>query len=338
MLAKSKNLDLSTVSLNPIYADPDNQSQSSMDMGLNTMGNRGSDDHLGFQSYNDLYLFQEAITGYRPILDLLDIDVIIHQDQSTQWRARVQLWNTQTVHNEMQDDSPNSSRRPSLVPSATTSSYQTSPTSQYSSTMSFQTRTSQVTAVTSFMEPVDEISMGIEATTFEPPKQPVLVLFLRPKYETPSQPQRLSLVKIPSKSHLSSRRDILMKISVSEKAVRLDTKNCPCRLPTRKCDCKHSQLAGLPKTFGGKRPLIVQRFHNPETPNLALLGSHHDKRGKQSEHKLNFVSFEFSSVRDREVFDAHFREYQRLYARRMDSYEREKRSIRFKKDVGSPAG
>lgn len=165
------------------------------------MGNRGSDDHLGFQSYNDLYLFQEAITGYRPILDLLDIDVIIHQDQSTQWRARVQLWNTQTVHNEnMQDDSPNSSRRPSLVPSATTSSYQTSPTSQYSSTMSFQTRTSQVTAVTSFMEPVDKISMGIEATTFEPPKQPVLVLFLRPKYETPSVPQRLSLVKIPSKS------------------------------------------------------------------------------------------------------------------------------------------
>jgi len=196
----SKNLDLSTVSLNPIYADPDNKSQSSMDMGLNTMGNRGSDDLLSFQSYNDLYLFQEAITGFRPILDLLDVDVIIHQDQSTQWRARVQLWNTQTAHNEiMQDDSPNSSRRPSLVPSATTSSYQTSPTSQHSSTMSFQTRTSQVTAVTSFMEPVDEISMGIIATTFEPPRQPVLVLFLRPKYETPSQPQRLSLVKIPSK-------------------------------------------------------------------------------------------------------------------------------------------
>jgi len=199
-----KNLDLSTVSLNPIYADPDNQSQSSMDMGLNTMGNRGSDDLLSFQSYNDLYLFQEAITGYRPILDLLDINVIVGQDSSTQWRARAQLWNTQVVPNEStQDDSPNSSRRPSLVPTSTTSSYQTSPNSQYSSTMSFQTRTSQVTAVTSFMEPVDEISMGIEATTFEPPKQPVLVLFLRPKYETPSQPQRLSLMKIPSQFSLN---------------------------------------------------------------------------------------------------------------------------------------
>lgn len=194
-----KNLDLSTVSLNPIYADPDNQSITSMDMGLNTMGNRGSDDHLSFQSYTDLYLFQEAITGYRPILDLLDIDVQIHQDSSTQWRGRMQLWNSQAVLNDQPQDSPNSSRRPSLVPSATTSSYQTEPFSQYSSTMSFQTRTTQVTAVTSFMETADEVTMGIEATTFEPPKQPVLVLFLRPKTQGPSQPQRLSLMKIPSK-------------------------------------------------------------------------------------------------------------------------------------------
>jgi hypothetical protein len=168
-------------------------------MGLNTMGNRGSDDHLSFQSYTDLYLFQEAITGYRPILDLLDIDVQIHQDSSTQWRGRIQLWNSQAVLNEQPEDSPNSSRRPSLVTSATTSSYQTEPFSQYSSTMSFQTRTTQVTAVTSFMETVDEVTMGIEATTFEPPKQPVLVLFLRPKAQGPSQPQRLSLMKIPSK-------------------------------------------------------------------------------------------------------------------------------------------
>lgn len=169
------------------------------------MGNRGSDDHLSFQSYNDLYLFQEAITGYRAILDLLDVEVIIHQESGTHWRGRVQLWNQQTVQAEVQDDdSPNSSRRPSLVPTTTASSYQTSPTSQYSSTMSFQTRTSQVTAVTAFIEPPDEVSVGIEATTFEPPKQPVLVLFLRPKTQGPQQPQRLSLLKIPSEIALPS--------------------------------------------------------------------------------------------------------------------------------------
>jgi len=164
------------------------------------MGNRGSDDHLSFQSYNDLYLFQEAITGYRAILDLLDVEIMIHQEQITTWRGRLQLWNAQTIQAERQDeDSPNSSRRPSLVPTSTGASYDTSPTSQYSSTMSFQTRTSQVTAVTSYMEAPDEVAMGIEATTFEPPKQPVLVLFLRPKTQGPQQPQRLSLMKIPSK-------------------------------------------------------------------------------------------------------------------------------------------
>lgn len=170
-----------------------------MDMSLNTMGNRGSDDHMSFQSYNDLYLFQEAITGYRPILDLLEVEIMVHQEQATTWRGRVQLWNAQTVQTERQDeDSPTSSRRPSLVPTSTGTSYGSSPVSQYSSTMSFQTRTSQVTAVTSYLEPPDEVAVGIEATTFEPPKQPVLVLFLRPKLNGPQQPQRLSLMKIPS--------------------------------------------------------------------------------------------------------------------------------------------
>jgi hypothetical protein len=81
---------------------------------------------------------------------------------------------------------------------------------------------------------------------------------------------------------------------------------------------------------------MVQRYADQELLNLALLGAHHERRGKQAEQKLNYISFTFSSVRDREVFDAHFREYQRLYARRMDIYEREKRSIRFRRETGSP--
>jgi hypothetical protein len=170
------------------------------------MGNRGSDDHLSFQAYNDLYQFQEAITGYRPILDLLDVDLIIHQDSNTQWKARVQLWNSQAVQTgPAQDASPSSSRRPSLVPSGTPSSYQTSPTSQHSSIMSFQTRTSQVTAVTSFVETEDEVGMNIDATTFEPPKQPVLVLFLRPRgLPSHAQSQHLSLMKISSTLRIMS--------------------------------------------------------------------------------------------------------------------------------------
>lgn len=169
------------------------------------MGNRGSDDHLSFQAYNDLYLFQEAITGYRPILDLLDVDVMIHHDSLSQWKARIQLWNIQAVQNRTegaQDISPSSSRRPSLVPSTVApSSYQTSPTSQHSSATSFQTRASQVTAVTSFEEIEDDgVGITIDATTFEPPKQPLLVLFLRPRGEKVSldQTHHMSLMKIPS--------------------------------------------------------------------------------------------------------------------------------------------
>ena len=176
-----------------------------MDLGLNTMGNRGSDDHLSFQAYNDLYLFQEAITGYRPILDLLDVEVLIHQDANTQWKARMQLWNIQATPNRTEpapELSPPSSRRPSLVPSGVASSYQTSPTSQHSSAPSFQTRASQVTAVTSFEElENDGVGMAIDATTFEPPKQPLLVLFLRPRESRSplDQSQHMSLMKIQSK-------------------------------------------------------------------------------------------------------------------------------------------
>jgi hypothetical protein len=116
----------------------------------------------------------------------------------------------------------------------------------------------------------------------------------------------------------------------------MDTKNCSCR-PNKKCDCTHTELTGVQKKFVGKKPLLVQRYNSTEQLNLALLGAHHERAKAQPAEKLNFVSFTFSSVRDREVFDAHFREYQRLFARRMDAYEREKRSIRFRSNVPLPS-
>jgi hypothetical protein len=56
-------------------------------------------------------------------------------------------------------------------------------------------------AVTSLMEGDTDGGMGIEANLFELPKQPLLVLFLRPSGERLHQHRTnyLSLMKIPSK-------------------------------------------------------------------------------------------------------------------------------------------
>jgi hypothetical protein len=147
-------------------------------------------------------------------------DLVIHQDsRSSQWRARIQLWNSQrdqtgpnpnqgapsqgglSQGRQSRGASTISSRRRSLSVSGESSA--NSQASKYSSTMSFQTRTTQVTAVTSLMESESDRRSGlsIDASTFEPPKQPLLVLFLRPRRDVLPSKQHLSLIRIPSMSH-----------------------------------------------------------------------------------------------------------------------------------------
>lgn len=138
------------------------------------------------------------------LLDRVDVDVIVHQDRPSQWRVRVQLWNSernQTGSSPVgtaQGTFTQSSRGTSLAVSSTNTQ-----TSQHSSTMSFQTKASQVTAVKSLMESDSDRRsiVNIDAATFEPPKQPLLVLFLRPRPGALPLKQHLSLMRISSMSN-----------------------------------------------------------------------------------------------------------------------------------------
>jgi hypothetical protein len=121
---------------------------------------------------------------------------------------------------------------------------------------------------------------------------------------------------------------------VGEKLVYLNTSNCRCR-SHEKHVCRHSEVTGIKKTIGNK-PLMIQRYTDQGRLNLAQLGAHHEKSGRQPEQKLDFVGFTFKAVQDREVFEEQFKLYQHLYTRKIDYYEREKREIRFKKPPGSP--
>jgi hypothetical protein len=92
--ARSRDIDLRLVCLNPIYADPARQSPE-IDIGLHTMGSQGRDDLFTFHAYSHLYKFQEAITGYRTVLDVPDVDVVVQGDKRMEYRGRVQIWNYQ---------------------------------------------------------------------------------------------------------------------------------------------------------------------------------------------------------------------------------------------------
>jgi len=197
--------------------------------------------------------------------------------------------------------------------------------------MSFQTRTSELTAVTSVLASENDSGIGIDARTFEPPKQPLLVLFLRARRQRSRQVgQFVNLIKIPSESFFNHppRPRSNIPIPVGEKSVYLDSANC-CRChKSQKHECRHSELTGPKKTFG-KNPINVQRYCEGPMLNLALLGVYHELKDEEPEQKINFINFTFKSAAHREKFDTMFVKYQQLYKDKMSAYTREKSSIRF---------
>ena len=77
----------------------------------------------------------------------------------------------------------------------------------------------------------------------------------------------------------------------------------------------------------------MQNYADSERVNLALLGAYHDQAGPagpQVEQKLSWVKLTFSTVADRELFDNRFIDMQNLYAGKLDAYEQEKVSVRFR--------
>lgn len=133
----------------------------------------------------------------------VDIDILIQEAKATTWRGRAQLWNFQKnqsgpSHNRNNSIASNRDQRLSGVQSRASRTSSSIPTS-HSSVMSFQTRTSQLTAVTSVLASENSSNINIDARTFELPKQPLLVLFLRARRQRTREVGQLTLIKIPSK-------------------------------------------------------------------------------------------------------------------------------------------
>lgn len=345
-----RDIDLRLVSLNPIYADPQCQTPG-IEVGLYTLGTRGRDDLLSFRAYNDLYDFQEAITGYRVVEDMVKVDVIVMEDKPTSYHARVQIWDFQS-EDSRRGTSTSTSRRSSLAPSSTStirrpsdapstvSRYPThsssppgsfAPSSQWSSTNSARSATSQITAITSLTETA--ANHEIEAQLFEVPKEPLLVLFLRSK--TPPRHQQLG--GGAAGGFLS-----MLKIPIGAGSAALEMGNCTCNVPARNPACAHACVTGPPKKglLFGARPLAGERWAGEGMMNLAVLGAYYGgggegeagvgrERGRRE--RLNHVRLTFGRREDKVRFEGSVGRLGRVDALRWDAYERAKVAMRFKK-------
>jgi len=287
----------------------------------------------------------------------LDIRTTIRADDPTHWIARVQFWfyyKVQTESTPVTPGSPprsplSSEKRGSTASDPTSySSLAAAQSSLYSSapsTSSFQSSMTKPATITSLTRGENGGSTALDAKVFEPPKEPVMVLFLRPAAQNlPRQPnsqQHMSLIRIPSMvirlSVFSSSSSFLFHKAnlitiVGRRSATLQTANCGCRSRDKDTTCKHSVICGVNRLFGCK-PLTVQNYADSERVNLALLGAYHDQAGPagpQVEQKLSWVKLTFSTVADRELFDNRFIDMQNLYAGKLDAYEQEKVSVRFR--------
>ena len=370
-VARSRDIDLKLTTLHPIYADPQNM-VNSIDIGLYTQGTRGRDDLLRFQAFDDLYLFQEAITGYRVVRDIVGVDVVIRDDASRRYVGRMQIWDYQAEGTRMNGSSLqcSDSRRQSLAPTVTsrrpsngmtngssatirrTSASPTSPNMPMSSPISpnmmsgpraipmtrggggsrgsngrqstlgphsaspdsyatstgrtantwnsgsngtVHSRATQLTGITALTE--NNATLDIEASVFEVPKDPLLVMFLRPVVS-----------RRPQNGFSNSGGSMsIIKIPIGHRNAKLDLANCDCNAPTRNPSCLHSGLKGVRQggLFGGSA-LHSQIFTDERMVNLAAVGRYYattEGSGTKIEYqKLNFASFTFGRKEDKDAF------------------------------------
>ncbi|OBT91265.1 hypothetical protein VE02_00355 [Pseudogymnoascus sp. 03VT05] len=310
---ETREINLRTVTLNPIYADPQNQT-SGMDIGLYTSGMPTHDNLLSFQTYQSLYSFQEAITGYRIVDDIIDVDVIVMADKLTHYKARIQIWNF-SPSVPTQSPLPIPYDHPSPATSATTirppsnsdasmatarrlssndtsarlssprkSSFFSSKRSyQTSKATSFSTRSAATTIadVVSLSDPRDS---NTEAFIFESLREPLLVMFLRPEKQSPSR---------TSRGEMGDSDDglTLLKIPIGALKAVLDKRNCSCQKGST--PCTHTSIMGPAKRFG--TGALVSEWWRGKMVNLAALGAHYDDpRGGGEKEKLNHVKMTFN--------------------------------------------
>lgn len=97
-------------------------------------------------------------------------------------------------------DPLNSNRRASGVSNGTSRGSNSDQPSQHSSVRTFMSTTTQTTAISSLLASENSHGNQLEAEVFETPKEPLLVLFLRPRRQRVAHLphlQYLSLMKVP---------------------------------------------------------------------------------------------------------------------------------------------
>lgn len=398
-VARSRDIDLKLATLHPIYADPQNM-VNSIDVGLYTQGTRGRDDLLRFQAFDDLYLFQEAITGYRVVRDIVGVDVVIRDDASRRYVGRMQIWDYQAEGTRMNGTSlQGDSRRQSLAPTVTSrrpsngmtngssatirrtsasptspnmsmpspispnmisgpraipmarggggsrgsngrqttlSPYSASPDSYATSTGrtantwnsgsngTVHSRATQLTGITALTE--NNATLDIEASVFEVPKDPLLVMFLRPVVS--KRPTNGFNYNANSGGSMS-----IIKIPIGHRNAKLDLANCDCNAPTRNPSCLHSGLKGVRQggLFGGSA-LHSHLFTDERMVNLAAVGRYYatteGSGTKIEDQKLNFARFTFGRKEDKDAFGACVEKGMKMDQRRWDDYRRAIAAVR----------
>ncbi|OBT66188.1 hypothetical protein VE03_05136 [Pseudogymnoascus sp. 23342-1-I1] len=354
----SREINLRSVTLSPIYADPQNQT-SGMDIGLYTSGMPTNDNLLSFQSYQALYSFQEAITGYRVVDDIVDVDVIVMADKPTHYKARVQIWNftpnipTQsplptaygtsspaaseatirppsnsnasiaTMRRQPSNDSSArlSSPRKSSFFSSKSSYSKSSYMPSMASSFSMRSAATAISEVTSLSDPRDS---NTEAFIFESLREPLLVLILRPEKPAPSRMSRGDMSD--SDGGLT-----LLKIPIGALKAVLEKRNCSCQKGGT--PCTHTSIMGPPKRFG-TAPLVAE-WRRGKMVNLAALGAHYDdeRGGGGEKEKLNHVKMTFRGEKGRErkkKFEKTVAGVQEVDRRKRYVLEEEKVALRFR--------
>ncbi|KFY15302.1 hypothetical protein V492_02096 [Pseudogymnoascus sp. VKM F-4246] len=344
---RHREINLRTVILSPIYADPANRT-SAIDVGLYTFGIPTYDNLLSFQSHADLFNFQAAITGYRVVANMADIEVVIMTKKPTHYNARLQIWTfvapgapAQSTLPTLNDGSssnasrstiralPNSSppmataRRqsandPSARPSSSGKFTFSSSQSSYSKSMfSAFSKRSTATAISEVTSLSDPDGSNTEAFIFETLREPLLVLFLRAKKQTPSK-------KSPEGMSDSGGEHTLLKIPIGPSKAALERWNCPCHKgsPT----CTHSSVKGAKKTLEGE-------WCKGSMVNLAALGAHYNGQEGTEKEKVYHVQLNFGDDgrENKERFEGLVTAVQKLNTKKTYLTEDEKVGLRLKK-------
>lgn len=289
----------------PLYATPQSSPRA---MNVIFRGDQTSseDTALMFLKMTELLDFQQAITGYKVVLD--DADVATHGYQSTgvftgkhsREVGRIQIWQPRRLEKrfpKINHEPKNASQQRLSVTSGSSTAPSVATTFSTACTTPVETGT-----ITSF--------------SFELPSLPIIVLFLRPEKDGAKE---MSLLALQSKAFLPFVRYPADSISVD-----------PSMSQDPQCDCKSKKRACFHSTLSRSPDLLAQRITatKGDQVNLARLGKYQTPKNPVFEHKLKYMHVEFLSPDKREKFHDKYKETMDIYQRKLKVYRHEMNEVK----------